>query len=59
MIVKVVLRTPGQHQQIGKTNAMTAVPRQGELVTINDVTRTVHSVAWDLTEMSATIFLNE
>lgn len=58
MVVNVVLRTPGQHQLVGKTK-MSILPRQGELVTINDVTRTVHSVAWDLTEMSVTIFLNE
>lgn len=58
MLVKIILRTPGGHNQIGGTK-MSQVPRQGDLVIINDVTRTVHSVAWDLTEMSVTIFLND
>lgn len=56
MLVKFIMRAPGSHHEIGKTK-MDAVPRQGDTVTIDDISRTVHSVDWNLTEMSVSILL--
>lgn len=58
MLVKFVLRTPGNHHEIGKGN-MPSVPRKGDLVTINDAAHLVHEVNWNVTEMSVTVLLNE
>lgn len=58
MLVKFVLLSPGNHHEIGKTK-MVAVPRQGEYVTIDEKAHAVHSVDWNLTEMSVTILLRE
>ena len=58
MLVKIVLRTPGDHHKIGETK-MDAVPREGEVVTVNDIAYVVHSVTWDLTEMSCIILIRE
>jgi hypothetical protein len=57
MLVKFILRKPGDHHQIAK-GKMDVVPRQGELVIINDVSRPVHSVEWNVTEMSVKVFLD-
>lgn len=58
MLVKFVLRTPGNHHEIGQTK-MDAVPREGDIVAVNDDTHIVHSVTWNITEMSVTILLKE
>lgn len=49
MLVRFVARNPGNHQTIG-TFKMDAVPRNGEVVTINDIPRVVHEVSWDVNE---------
>lgn len=49
-------RTPGQHTKIGEAK-MDAIPREGDTCLINDETKIVHSVTWDLTTMSVTLLL--
>lgn len=56
MFVRIIERVPGNHREIGKTK-MDAIPRQGESVIINDTSMTVHSVTWNLTEMSVIILV--
>jgi len=56
MLVKFVLRNPGEHKAIGNAK-MDAVPREGETVVLNDRGHIVHSVTWDITEMSVTVLI--
>jgi hypothetical protein len=52
-----IVRTPGEHQEIAR-GRFNYVPRLGESVTMNDVTRTVYSVDYDLSKNSITIYLD-
>lgn len=58
ILVKFLLRVPGQQQQIAK-GKMHAVPREGDNVIINDVTRTVHKVEWNVTSGEVHVLLKE
>lgn len=59
MRVKVVMRTPGRHTPVGEPIKMDCIPREGETVVIDDRSHVVHSVTWNLTEMSVTLLLRE
>jgi len=47
MIVRFVSRIPGNHKTI-LTVEMNSVPREGDVVSINDTSYAVHSVSWDI-----------
>lgn len=53
MLVKFVSRTPGEHREI-RTVVMDAVPREGDPVSIDGVSRRVHAVSWDIGEAGET-----
>lgn len=56
MLVHFYDRTPGSHTKIGEAN-MDAIPREGETCVIDEQSKVVHSVTWDLTNMSVTLLL--
>jgi hypothetical protein len=56
MLVHIYDRTPGNHTKIGEAK-MNSIPREGEHVVLDDKSKVVHSVTWDLTEMSVTLLL--
>jgi hypothetical protein len=56
MLVHIYDRTPGQHTKIGEAK-MDAIPREGDTCLVNDETKIVHSVMWDLTKMSVSLLL--
>lgn len=58
MRVEIWSRTPGNHQKIDDL-IMDSVPREGETVTIDQASWTVHAVTWDLTQMKVIILLRD
>lgn len=56
MLIKFHDRKPGNHTEICQ-GKMDLVPREGEIVVIDDIARIVHSVTWNVTEMSVTVLL--
>lgn len=57
MYTTYLLRTPGDHHEIARKR-FDYVPRIGETVTMDDITRTVHSVDYDLSKNSITVALD-
>lgn len=55
--VKFILRAPGNHHAIGGAK-MSAVPRVGDEVAINDLVKTVHSVRWDVLKKEVLVYLD-
>lgn len=47
MIVRFVARIPANHKTI-LTVEMDSVPREGEVVSIDNASYAVHSVSWDI-----------
>lgn len=56
MLVRLYDRVPGEHVKIGEVQ-MEAIPREGETVLLDAETRIVHSVMWNLTDMTVSLLL--
>lgn len=57
IMIKFFLLEPGNHHQIDRAK-LPAVPRNGEIVTIKDRSRRVHSVDWDVDKSEVRVNLD-